>query len=327
MSKLLERLNVLAICLLGGVLASVLVAQVLPGVRPPAGSVAEAEMYEREWAWPKTLQVYPSRPGDPAKLVRIMKDGQEIVPGTYRMPEIAGDGDQSVDAVKEWLKDASFTLRSRTSKNIVSVGIAVVFFVRRNDFECISDPVLVKSGLPEPWCNAHPHWCDGGCPELIDTTLHWGLIPAMTASGLEARYAHARAEGQYWRALHQGEYPLRLAPGEEVTLSLAGRVDGVTTSTDTRHPFSENVNGFLSHEGIEEAKGTEPCRHRFNSKTGCAFAEVSKFNIGLDIVYFEDGTIWGNYGYGYALPNPDGIFTRVDARGSPGLVTPPPATN
>ena len=48
-----------------------------------------------------------------------------------------------------------------------------------------------------------------------------------------------------------------------------------------------------------------------------AFAEVSKFNIGVDVVHFEDGTIWGNYGYGYATPNPDGIFTRVSAEGRP----------
>jgi len=326
MSKLLERLNVLAICLLGGVLASALVAQVLPGVRPPAGSVAESEMYEREWAWPKTLQVYPSHPGDPVKLVRIMKDGKEIVPGTYRMPEIAGDDSHQVDAVKDWLKDASFTLRSQTSKNIVSVGIAVVFPVRNTDYDCVSDPGL-GPGTHEPWCKLHPHWCDGGCPQLIDTTLHWGLIPGMTASGLETRY-RAEATGHYGdRAPLQGAEWLRLQPGQEVTLSPAGREVGMMATRDPRHPFSENVNAILSHEGIEEAKGTEPCHHRFNSKTGCAFAEVSKFNIGLDIVYFEDGTIWGNYGYGYALPNADGIFTRVDARHFPGIVSPASAPN
>jgi hypothetical protein len=70
------------------------------------------------------------------------------------------------------------------------------------------------------------------------------------------------------------------------------------------------MNGIVYEEGIEEAKGAEPCLERINSKKGCAFAEVSKFNIGIDVVYFDDGTIWGNYGYGYAIPNPDGIFTR-----------------
>lgn len=325
MPKIMERLNLLATLFLGGVLASVVVAQDLPKTRPPAGSVAEAEMYEREWAWPKTLQVYPSHPGDPVKLVRIMKGGNEIVPGSYKMPEIAGDVFQNADAVKDWLKDASFTLSSQASKNIVSVGIGVVFLVRNTDFDCVSDPGL-GPGTHEPWCNLHPHWCDGGCPELKSTTLHWGLIPAVTASGLETRY-RAEATGHYGdRAPLQGTDRLQLQPFQKITLSPAGRADsstiGVGAFTDPRHPFSENVNGFLIHDGIEEATGTQPCRDRYNSKTGCAYAEVSKFNFGLDIVYFEDGTIWGNYGYGYALPNPDGIFTRVDARHFPGLVRP-----
>lgn len=71
---------------------------------------------------------------------------------------------------------------------------------------------------------------------------------------------------------------------------------------------------------------TEPCLDRINSKKGCAFSEVSMFNIGVDVVFFEDGSIWGNYGYGYALPGPDGIFKRVDARDFAGFVAPPPAT-
>jgi hypothetical protein len=313
MSKLLERLNVVAICLLGGVLASVLAVQVWPGVRLLAG----VGTGDDPRVWPKTLQVYPAHPGDPVRLIRITKGGKEVLPGTYAMPEITGKGLRNGDALKEWLKDASFTLKSQTSKNIVSVGMAVVFSARDTDLDCIS-----STG---PWCDANPHWCDGGCPELLHTTLHWGLIPALTASGLEGRYARARAEGKHWRTLLQGESPLQLAAGEEMMLCPAGRVDGIMTHTDPRHPFSAVTNGIVEHEGIDEATGTEPCVDRVHSKTGCAFTEVSKFNIGVDIVYFEDGTIWGNYGYGYALPNPNGIFTRVDARDFPGLASPAPA--
>ncbi len=241
-----------------------------------------------------------------------MKGPEEVVPGKCRMPEIAGDEDQNSDAFKDWLRDASFTLRSQTSKNIVSVGIAVVFPVRDTDLDC---PYITgNKTAPNAWCDAHPAFCDGGCAELIRNTLHWGLIPAPTASGLEARYARARAEGENWRTLLQGEGPLRLAPGEEVTLSLAGRVDGFMTLTDPRHGVSDTMNGIVGNEGIDEAKGAEPCINRVNSKIGCAFVEVSKFNIGIDVVYFEDGTIWGNYGYGYAFPNPDGVFTRVHDR-------------
>jgi hypothetical protein len=228
---------VLAICLLGGVLVSVLLAQVRPGTLPSA----KARAVEDEWVWPKTLQVYPSHPGDPVKLVRILKDGKEVAPGTYTMPQIAGDIPQDLDGVKEWLKDASFTLKSGTSKTIVSLGMAVVFPVRNTDVEC----AYGGTPAPNPWCDAHPHWCDGGCPTLVVTTLHWGRIPPLAASGLEARY-RAEAKGRYGdRALIQGEEWMRLAPGEEVTLSVAGRVDRVKVVVDRRTDFSIIMNPIL----------------------------------------------------------------------------------
>lgn len=309
MSKVLKRLNVLAIWLLGGVLASVVVPQIWPGAR----LFARIPARDDEGVWPKTLEVYPSHEGDPVKLVRITKDGKEVMPGTYRMPQIAGTDSENVDAVKEWLHDASFILKSQTSKNTVSVGISITFPARNTDVACFY--ITGDKTQPSPWC-------DGGCPALIHSVLHWGLIPAMTASGLEARYARTRADGQNWRILRQGKRPLRLAPGEEITLSLAGHDDGIISLTDPRHGFTDTMNGIVGNEGIDEARGEEPCVERANSRTGCAFAEVSKFNIGVDIVYFEDGTIWGNYGYGYALPNPDGIFTRVDEHDFPGIISP-----
>lgn len=316
MSTVLQRLNLLAVWLLGGVLASVLVVRAWPQARSLAGIGADDD----PWAWPNTLQVYPAHAGDPVRLVKITKDGKQLVPGTYRMPKIAGEGLENGDAIMEWLRDASFTLKSQTSKSIVSVGIAVVFPARDTGLECTS--FTGSKSAHEPLCDAYPHWCDGGCPELIHNTLHWGLIPGLTASGLGARY-RAEAKGQFGdRIPLQGQEPLRLAPGEEITLSAAGRADGVLTYTDPRKPFSNVVDILLLVEGIEEAKDTVPCRDRANSKTGCAFAEVSKFNIAVDVVYFEDGTIWGNYGYGYALPNPDGIFTRVDASHFPVAVRP-----
>jgi hypothetical protein len=251
-----------------------------------------------------------------------MIGGTEAVPGTYRMPEIAGDHSHVVDAVRAWLKEASFVLKSQTTNNIVAVGMAVVFPERRTDLEC--HEITGSKSAREPWCDAHPHWCDGGCPELILNTMHWGRIPALAASGLEARYARARAEGKHWRKLLEGKERLRIGPGEEITLSADSRVDGILLDAGPRKPFSVNLDSILYAEGIEEAKDTEPCALRHGSKDGCAFTEVSKFNVGIDIVYFEDGTIWGNYGYGYAQPNPDGIYTRVDAHDSTGLLNPPP---
>ena len=71
----------------------------------------------------------------------------------------------------------------------------------------------------------------------------------------------------------------------------------------------------------------EPCGAGANSKTGCAFSQVSKFNIGLDVVYFEDGTVWGNYGYGYAFPNPDGTYARIRTDDSQAAPSPAPTRN
>src|SRR5208337_5689983 len=85
MSKILQRLNVLVISFLALVLTSALVAQIKPGVRP----TAQAASPDEEGVWPKTLEVSPSEPGDPVRLVRILKGGEEIVPGTYILPEVS----------------------------------------------------------------------------------------------------------------------------------------------------------------------------------------------------------------------------------------------
>lgn len=315
-SKVRQRLRVLAIWLLSGVLAPTPVARIWP----QEGHLARADVQDRQdrnVRWPETLQLHPWRADDPVRLVRISKDGKELMPGKYRLPRIAGKGSEDVKAVKQWLDELSFVLRSETSKNIVSVGISVVLPVRiTTNLEC-------AASHPDPWCDAHPHWCDGGCPSLFNDTLHWGVIPGLTASGLEARL-EARDPAEAGQSiLLNGQEPLRLAPGDEITLSLHGRVDErMSGFSSPRANLSDVMNGIVFREGIEEARDTEPCNIRASSKTGCAFAEVSKFNIGLDMVYFEDGTIWGNYGYGYALPNPDGIFTRVDARDFPGIAGP-----
>jgi len=127
MSKILQRLNVLVISLLALVLTSVLVAQIKPGVRPAAQTASPDE----EAAWPKTLEVSPSEPGDPVKLVRIMKDSQEIVPGTYIMPEVSAPiGGNLVNLLDGWLKDMSIVLENDSSKDIISVGIGIVFPAR-----------------------------------------------------------------------------------------------------------------------------------------------------------------------------------------------------
>jgi hypothetical protein len=306
MSKILTRLNVLVILFLALVLTSVLVAQIKPGVRP----AVQAESPDEEGAWPKTLQVSPSEPGDPVKLVRILKGDKEIVPGSYIMPEASSP---FPNPVEDWLKDMSFVLENDSSKNIVSVGIATVFPFRETSIEC-SDITGSKSPH-EAWCDAHPHWCDGGCPALLHRSLHWGRLPGDTAKALLARYAddwrgRRASYPEPWGLPLQGKGSLRLAPGWQMPLSPAdaGWSGGVS---DPRHGFTDSLNGALYNEGLEEAKDIEPCESRASSELGCAFRAVPKFHVGIVVVYFEDGTIWGNFGFGYGHPNPDGIFTRV----------------
>jgi len=317
MSRVLERLNVLAICLLGGVLSAVLGSQIWPrgGVLAQAGMTEQVAKEEAEYTWPKTLRVCPAHAGDPVKLIKITKGGVLLQPGKYQLPQLAGDTFQNVNAVQGWLRDVAFSLRSEAPKNIVSVGIAVMLPVRSTDVDCIS---RIRDG--DQLCHIDPHWCDGGCPVIKYCTLHWGLVPAAAASGLRSRYA-SWAKGDYGdgdRKLLQGRNTLLLAPGEEVALSAERPADWMVggIAAEGSH-FPSPLNAILWDEGLEEAKDARPCAERANSRTGCAFAEVPKFNFGIDVVYFEDGTIWGNYGYGYATPNPDGIFTRLNTHDTP----------
>ena len=170
--------------------------------------------------------MYSSQPGDPVKLVSIVKGGEEIQPGTYGIPRISGDRSRDTDAVDDWLKDVSFVLLNQTKKTITSVGLSVVLPVRRTDSDCVSSTGSKSS--PSPWCDAHPDFCDGGCPALIQKTLHWGQIPAEAVSALKALYRDKNVE---W-ATFQGKESLQITPGQQIQLSLAGRGDGLFAVTD-----------------------------------------------------------------------------------------------
>jgi hypothetical protein len=161
MSKLVDRLSVIAIWLLGAVLASVLVARIWPEVRLLARGGAPND--DDEWTWPKTLQVYPSHPGDPVRLVRITKDGDEVTPGKYRIPPMEGGTFSGPNPLDDWLRDASFVVRNQSTRNIVCVGISVVLPARQTDVDCPSTTSSVG------WCDQHPTWCEGGCPILVQT--------------------------------------------------------------------------------------------------------------------------------------------------------------
>lgn len=189
MSKLLERLNLIAVCLLGGVLAAVMVAQVLPGGQIPERYLERAKSVD----WPKTLQLAPAHKGDPVRLVKILKAGIPLVPGQYKLPRILGHYfDYEKGPVAQWLGDMSFVVANQGTKSIVSVGISLVLPMHETEVDCrfVPTPQIPR----DPLCVVDPDWCDGGCPALFNQTFSWGFVPAMTASGLEARY---RAEHRW----------------------------------------------------------------------------------------------------------------------------------
>jgi hypothetical protein len=314
MSRILQRLNVLAILLLGGVLGAVMMAQIRPGDQV---SQRDIEL-GRGVDWPKTLQVAPAHKDDPVKLVRILKAGNELVPGKYNLPRISGQSfgyspadDPTDHPVYDWLSDISVVVRNESSKNIVSIGVSLVLPIQHTGVQCGFVPTAAHPR--DPLCVVDPDWCDEGCPELFNQTFNWGFIPAVTASGLESRYRgeHRRLSPFIKEGVPlQGTAPLLLAPGQELALTAVGRGDSWISLTNPGKGFRDALNGIVGDVGINEAMGEKSCDERASSKTGCAFAHVPRFNIGIDIVYFEDGTIWGNYGYGYAKPNPGGIYRR-----------------
>jgi hypothetical protein len=107
----------------------------------------------------------------------------------------------------------------------------------------------------------------------------------------------------------QGKDSLRLTPGLQVALSPADA--GIyPAATNPRDRFSVDME--MLREGLEKTQDTtESVFSRANSKFGWAYRAVPKFNVGIVVVYFDDGSIWGNFGFGYGVPNPDGVFTRV----------------
>jgi hypothetical protein len=137
MSKPLDRLTLITLCLLGGVLAAVFIPKgwnrvnLVPVVRAQASAAPGI----------KTVIINKTRQLDPIEVTQVLEGGSEIVPGDPSAADSAwlNPAGLSVVSTREfraaykfpggdnWLRDLEVVLRNRTSKNIVQVVMDVTF--------------------------------------------------------------------------------------------------------------------------------------------------------------------------------------------------------
>jgi hypothetical protein len=137
MSKLLDRLTLITLCLLGGVLDTVFIAKgwnranLVPIVRAQSNPAPGT----------KTVIVNKTRQLDPIEVTQVLEGGNEIVPGDPTpadsdslnpagLPVISSHEFRAAykfPAGDNWLGDLEVVLRNRTSKNIVRVVLNVTF--------------------------------------------------------------------------------------------------------------------------------------------------------------------------------------------------------
>ncbi|MFZ0963627.1 MAG: hypothetical protein WAO35_22415 [Terriglobia bacterium] len=137
MSKLLDRLILITLCLLGSVLATAFIAEgwhrvnLVPVVRAQSNPAPGI----------KTVVVNKTRQLDPIEVTQVLEGGNEIVPGdpspadsdwmnSPALPVISTHEFRAAykfPAGEDWLKDLEVVLRNRTSKNIVQVVLNVTF--------------------------------------------------------------------------------------------------------------------------------------------------------------------------------------------------------
>jgi hypothetical protein len=137
MSKLLDRLTLITLCLLGGVLATVLIAErwnrvnLVPVVRAQSNPAPGV----------KTVVVNKTRQLDPIEVTQVLEGGNEIAPGdpspvdsdwlnSKDLPVISSHEFRAAykfPAGDDWLKNLEVVLRNRTSKNIARVVLNVTF--------------------------------------------------------------------------------------------------------------------------------------------------------------------------------------------------------
>lgn len=137
MSKLLDRMTLITLCLLGGVLATVLIAKgwnranLVPVVRAQSNPAPGI----------KTVVVNKTRRLDPLEATQVLEGGNQITPGDPSPADLDSLNPAGLPVVStrefrvaykfqagdDWLKNLEVVLRNRTSKNIARVVLNVTF--------------------------------------------------------------------------------------------------------------------------------------------------------------------------------------------------------
>ena len=207
MEKGLQWVSLIACCLLGTVIACVLVVQnwskvtVVPTVKaqdtPPAGA--------------KYVEVDQDSPRYAAKVVKVMVGNQVVTPGEFRPHK--GPSGVPFQAGDDWLKELTFTIKNRSSKTFVFLTFGVSF--PDTDRPC-SDSITGE-------CNA------GG------VGVELGRIPENAAYTREGK------------KVNQGsKQPIDFRPGQEMEISLAPYADEIRRKIEKQQPFSTIRRCFIN---------------------------------------------------------------------------------
>lgn len=207
MSKLLDRLTLTALCLLGGVLAVVFIAKGWYRVDVP---VVRAQ--SNPTAGMRTVIVNKTQRLDPLEVVRVLEGGTEVAPSAPSQDNLHWlvRDDLPVRTTKEfraaynifdnddtWLQNLSLVLRNRTSKSIAFLWVGV--------------------GFPETKATGPVVW----------PYMRFGQLPANVAFYGSGRPIPAQTEDLFL-----------LAPGEEMSFSFVGHAVHLKGAVESRQPFS-----------------------------------------------------------------------------------------
>lgn len=204
MSRLLDRLTLVAVYVLGGVLVSLLVLKGWHGV----DVVPIVQAQSDSTAGIRTVLVNKTRRLDPIEVTQVLEGASELSASEPSDDDMnwldpqAGPGHRIFSAYKfqggdSWLKDLTLVLRNRTSKNIARVEFDVTF------------PETAATG-PMVW-----------------PTVRFGRLPAnVTFYGTGEPMPPAL------------EQPILFVPGQVIGFNFAKNASQLQVAVESRQPFA-----------------------------------------------------------------------------------------